>query len=94
MLTWLSLIGGLTTRPDLVVLTSSVGVCYLEIHTAVMVKMMGLSPLSEGAPVGLFVAGRLGVDDFSELDYRPALLPLKVHMTRNFLLAYSKELSK
>ena len=42
-----------------------------------MVKMMGLSSLSEGAPVGLSVAGRLGVDDFFELGYRPALLPHK-----------------
>ena len=32
-----------------------------------MVKMMGLYPLSEGAPVGLSVAGTLGVADFSEL---------------------------
>ena len=32
-----------------------------------MVKMMGLSPLSEGVPVGLSVAGTLGVYDFSEL---------------------------
>ena len=42
-----------------------------------MIKMMGLSPLSEGAAVGLSVAGRLGVDDFSELGYCPALLPHK-----------------
>ena len=41
--------------------------CYLGIHNAVMVKMMGLLPLSEGAPVGLSVAGTLGVYDFSEL---------------------------
>ena len=34
-------------------------------------------PRSEGAPVGLSVAGTLGVDDFSELGYRPALLPHK-----------------
>ena len=44
-----------------------------------MVKMIGLSPLSEGAPVGLSVAGRLGVDDYSELDYRSALLPHKTY---------------
>mgnify|MGYP006964555116 CR=1 FL=1 len=48
--------------------------CYQGVNTAVMVKMMGLSPLSEGAPVGLSVAGRLGVDDFSELGYHLALL--------------------
>ena len=48
--------------------------CYLGIPTAVMVKMMGLSPLSKGAPVGLSVAGTLGVDDFSELGNRPAFL--------------------
>ena len=51
--------------------------CYLGIPTVVMVKMMGLSPFSEGAPVGLFVAGTLGADDFSELGNRPALLPHK-----------------
>ena len=32
-----------------------------------MVEMMGLPPLSEGAPVGLSVARTLGVYDFSEL---------------------------
>ena len=32
-----------------------------------MVKMMGLSPFFEGAPIGLSVAGTLGVDDFFEL---------------------------
>ena len=35
--------------------------------------MVGLSRLSEEAPVGVSVAGTLGVDDFSELGYRPAL---------------------
>ena len=35
--------------------------------------MVGLSPLSEEAPVGVSVAGTLGVDDLSELGYRPAL---------------------
>ena len=53
--------------------------CYLGIHPAVMVMMVGLSPLSEGAPVGVSVAGTLGVDDFSELGYRPALL---LHKTK------------
>ena len=32
-----------------------------------MVKMMGLSPLYEGAPVGMSVTGTLGFDDFSGL---------------------------
>ena len=32
-----------------------------------MVKMVGLSPLSEVAPVGVSVAGTLGVQHFSEL---------------------------
>ena len=32
-----------------------------------MVKMMGLSPFYEGAPVGVSVAGTLGFDDFSGL---------------------------
>ena len=41
--------------------------CYLGIRIAVMVKMMGLCTLFEGAPVGLSVAGTLGVHDFSEL---------------------------
>ena len=59
------MIGGLTTRPEMVVLTSSVGVLLSGIHTAVMVKMMGLSPLYEGAPVGISVAGTVGFYDFS-----------------------------
>ena len=41
--------------------------------------MVELSPLSEGAPVGVSVAGTLGVDDFSELGYHPALL---LHKTK------------
>ena len=45
-----------------------------------MVKMLGLSPLSVEAPVGLSVAGRLGVDDFSELGFRLALLPHKTYV--------------
>ena len=32
-----------------------------------MVMMMGLSPLYEGAPVGMPVAGTLGFDDLSRL---------------------------
>ena len=32
-----------------------------------MVKMMGLSPLYEGAPVGISVAGILDFDDLSGL---------------------------
>ena len=41
--------------------------CHLEIHNAVMVKMMGLSPPFEGASVGMSVVGTLGFDDFSGL---------------------------
>ena len=54
---------------------------YLGIPTAVMVKMMGLSRLSEGALVGLSVAGTLGVYDFSKLGNLPGLLP---HKTKVF----------
>ena len=58
-----------------------IGWCFafLGIHPAVMVKMVGLSALSEGAPVGVSPAGTLGVHDFSELGYRPALL---LHKTK------------
>ena len=41
--------------------------------------MVGLSHFSEGAPVGVSVAGTPGVDEFSELGYRPALL---LHKTK------------
>ena len=59
--------------------------CYLGVPTAVMVKMMALSPLPEGVPVGLSVAGTLGVDDFSELGNRPTLLPHKTKVLYLFL---------
>ena len=59
--------------------------CYLGISTAVMVKRMGLSPLSEEAPFRLSVAGTLGVDDLSELGNRPALLPHKTRVLYLFL---------
>ena len=39
----------------------------MGILTAVMVKILGLSPLYEGAPVGVSVAGTLRFDDFSGL---------------------------